>query len=66
MTGQSEKNAPALTRGNILAALVTFALPVLLALFLQAMYGAADLIIVGRFAGTAFVRRRTAGRAVHC
>lgn len=49
----SEKNAPALIRGNILAALVRFALPVLLALFLQAMYGAADLIIVGRFAGTA-------------
>lgn len=49
----SETNAPALTRGNILKALVTFALPVLLALFLQAMYGAADLIIVGRFAGTA-------------
>lgn len=27
-------------------------MPVLLALFLQAMHGAADLIIVGRFAGT--------------
>lgn len=53
MNGQSEKNAPALTRGSILKSLVAFALPVLLALFLQAMYGAADLIIVGRFAGTA-------------
>lgn len=53
MNEMSEKNAPALTRGGILGALVTFALPVLLALFLQAMYGAADLIIVGRFAGTA-------------
>ena len=28
-----------------------FALPVLLALFLQAMYGAADLLIVGKFGG---------------
>ena len=32
--------------------LISFAFPVLLALFLQAMYGAADLIIVGQFAGT--------------
>lgn len=41
-----------LTQGNILRTLISFAVPVLLALFLQAMYGAADLIIVGRFAGT--------------
>lgn len=41
-----------LTQGNILHSLVSFAFPVLLALFLQAMYGAADLIIVGQFAGT--------------
>ncbi|MEJ5966643.1 MATE family efflux transporter [Flavonifractor porci] len=41
-----------LVQGNILHALVAFAFPVLLALFLQAMYGAADLIIVGQFAGT--------------
>ena len=41
-----------LTQGNILKSLIGFAFPVLLALFLQAMYGAADLIIVGKFAGT--------------
>lgn len=41
-----------LTQGNILKSLIAFAFPVLLALFLQAMYGAADLIIVGQFAGT--------------
>lgn len=41
-----------LTHGNILKSLISFAFPVLLALFLQAMYGAADLIIVGKFAGT--------------
>ena len=41
-----------LTQGGILRSLITFAFPVLLALFLQAMYGAADLIIVGQFAGT--------------
>lgn len=41
-----------LLEGNILKSLISFAFPVLLALFLQAMYGAADLIIVGKFAGT--------------
>ena len=41
-----------LTEGSILKSLISFAFPVLLALFLQAMYGAADLIIVGQFAGT--------------
>lgn len=41
-----------LVQGNILRTLISFAVPVLLALFLQAMYGAADLIIVGQFAGT--------------
>lgn len=42
------------TEGKILLPLVRFALPVLAALFLQAMYGAVDLMIVGRFtdAGT--------------
>ena len=41
-----------LTQGSILKSLISFAFPVLLALFLQAMYGAADLIIEGQFAGT--------------
>lgn len=41
-----------LLQGNILKSLISFAFPVLLALFLQAMYGAADLIIVGQFADT--------------
>ncbi|TXJ42800.1 MATE family efflux transporter [Brachyspira pilosicoli] len=41
-----------LTQGKILKSLILFAFPVLIALFLQAMYGAADLIIVGQFAGT--------------
>ena len=40
------------TQGAILPALLKFALPVLLALLLQAMYGAVDLQVVGRF-GTA-------------
>ena len=49
MNGNVEQN---LVQGNILRTLISFAVPVLLALFLQAMYGAADLIIVGQFAGT--------------
>lgn len=40
------------TRGPILPALLKFAFPVLLALLLQAMYGAVDLQVVGKF-GTA-------------
>ena len=46
------RNEQTLTQGNILKTLITFAFPVLLALLLQAAYGAADLIIVGQFAGT--------------
>ena len=43
------------TQGRILKPLILFALPVLLALFLQAMYGAVDLLIVGKFASSADV-----------
>ena len=39
------------TTGKIFSPLIRFALPVLLALFLQAMYGAVDLLIVGQFGG---------------
>ena len=37
--------------GRIFGPLIRFALPVLLALFLQIMYGAVDLLIVGQFGG---------------
>ena len=43
------------TSGGILGPLVRFALPVLFALFLQSLYGAVDLLIVGRFASSADV-----------
>lgn len=39
------------TEGKIFSPLIRFAFPVLLALFLQAMYGAVDLLIVGQFGG---------------
>ena len=48
----SQTKEQSLVQGNILKSLISFAFPVLLALFLQAMYGAADLIIVGQFADT--------------
>lgn len=38
-----------LTEGKISTTLLRFALPFLLASFLQALYGAADLYVVGRF-----------------
>lgn len=43
------------TKGPILKPLIKFALPVLLALILQAMYGAVDLLVVGQFGGAADV-----------
>ena len=47
--------------GAILSPLLRFAGPVLLALFLQAMYGAVDLIVVGKFAGTADISAVSTG-----
>ena len=40
-----------LTEGKILGALIGFMLPILGSLFLQMMYGAVDLLIVGQFGG---------------
>ena len=44
-----------LTDGNIMGTLVRFAVPVLLAMFLQSLYGGVYLLIVGQFAETADV-----------
>ena len=38
------------TEGKIIGPLMKFAMPVMFALFLQAMYGAVDLFVVGKFA----------------
>ena len=43
------------TRGPIVGPLLRFSLPILLALFLQALYGAVDLMVVGRYAAAADV-----------
>lgn len=49
------------TRGKILLPLLKFALPVLGALILQAMYGAVDLLVVGQFASSAAVSAVSTG-----
>ena len=51
-------------QGKILQPLIIFALPVLFALFLQAMYGAVDLLIVGKFASSADVSAVSTGSQV--
>ena len=45
-------NTSNFTEGKILKPLILFALPILLSLFLQALYGAVDLIVVGKFCET--------------
>lgn len=55
------------TDGKIFSPLIRFALPVLLALFLQTMYGAVDLLIVGQFGGemsTVYVSAVSTGSTV--
>lgn len=52
------------TEGKILKPLILFALPVLFALFLQAMYGAVDLMTVGKFASSADVSAVSTGSQI--
>ena len=49
------------TKGKILMPLVKFALPVLAAIFLQTMYGAVDMLVVGQFAQAADVSAVSTG-----
>ncbi len=41
------------TRGPVFSKLIAFMLPILLSLVLQSLYGAVDMLIVGRFGTTA-------------
>lgn len=50
--------------GKILVPLLKFALPILLALFLQSMYGAVDLLIVGQFGQPADVSAVSTGSQI--
>ncbi|MCR5600110.1 MAG: MATE family efflux transporter [Ruminococcus sp.] len=52
------------TSGAILSKLLKFMLPVLFAMFLQAMYGAVDLLVVGQFGTTADVSAVSTGSQI--
>lgn len=52
------------TEGAILPKLLKFMLPVLFAMFLQAMYGAVDLLVVGQFAADADVSAVSTGSQI--
>ena len=52
------------TEGKILSPLLRFAMPVLFAIFLQAMYGAVDLLVVGKFAEAADVSAVSTGSQI--
>lgn len=52
------------TQGRIFLPLIRFALPVLLALFLQSMYGAVDLLVVGQFGTPADVSAVSTGSQI--
>ena len=59
-----ERTGNNFTEGPILAPLIRFSLPVLAALFLQAMYGAVDLLIVGQFGTAADVSAVSTGSQI--
>ncbi len=61
---ENDRRTQNFTEGRILAPLVRFALPVLAALFLQAMYGAVDLLVVGQFGTAADVSAVSTGSQI--
>ncbi|MBD5160862.1 MAG: MATE family efflux transporter [Oscillibacter sp.] len=58
------KHTDSFIEGPILSPLLRFTIPVLLALFLQAMYGAVDLMVVGQFGQPADVSAVSTGSQV--
>lgn len=58
------KQETSFTQGKIMQPLILFAFPVLLALLLQAMYGAVDLLVVGKFAEAADVSAVSTGSQI--
>ena len=52
------------TQGKILGPLMRFAVPVAAALLLQSLYGAADLLVVGRYASSADVSAVSTGAQI--
>lgn len=58
------KKEVSFTEGPILSPLLKFTVPVLAALFLQAMYGAVDLLVVGQFGSPADVSAVATGSQI--
>ena len=58
------KNSQDFTKGKILLPLLRFAMTVLFALFLQSLYEAVDLLIVGKFAEAADVSAVSTGSQI--
>ena len=52
------------TEGKILVPLLKFVVPVLIALFLQSLYGAVDLLVVGKFASKADISAVSTGSQI--
>lgn len=59
-----ENRADDFTQGKIASKLLTFMLPILGALVLQAMYGAVDILVVGRFGTTAGISGVSTGSGI--
>ena len=58
------KQEKSLTEGNVLKVLLRFTLPFLLANLLQALYGAVDLFVIGRYCGAESVAAVSTGTQV--
>ena len=52
------------TEGKIFSPLLRFTIPILMALFLQTMYGAVDLLVVGQFGNAADVSAVSTGSQI--
>lgn len=52
------------TEGEILSPLIKFTIPILLAIFLQGLYGAVDLLVVGQFGDTSSVSAVATGSQI--
>src|SRR5574344_2997995 len=61
MSGSKEVS---LTEGKIYLPLIKFTVPIFLALVLQAMYGAVDMIVVGHFGTSADVSAVSSGSQI--
>ena len=59
-----ENNSSNLTEGSIGRRLITFAIPYLIANFVQALYGAVDMAVVGWFANSAGISAVSVGSQV--